>query len=115
MDFSVPLKSLGNWFTEEHVNGKRAAIARLIKRLARQQNPGHNFNFPTLGFGEAENEREEEEDEGEEEEEETEVEEKEKKSPSDHLKVNSTKIKITLKPKTLANVRSSNEKSDLNI
>ena len=52
--FTVPLSSLSSWFTGEHVKDKRAAIARLIKSLAKQQTPGSSFSFPDLGFGEAE-------------------------------------------------------------
>ena len=52
--FAVPLSSLSSWFTGEHVKDKRAATARLIKSLAKQQTPGSSFGFPDLGFGEAE-------------------------------------------------------------
>ena len=50
----MPLASLSSWFTPSHVKDKRAAIARLIKGLARDQSPAKTFRFPDLGFGAAE-------------------------------------------------------------
>lgn len=60
------------------MQGKRDAIATLIRRLAAEQNPEKTFDFPNLGF-----------------EEETE----EKTAKSGELKLQHEQIKINLKPK----------------
>ena len=60
------------------VQGKREAIAALIRRLATEQNPEKTFDFPDLGFeGETE----------------------EKAERQGELKLQHEKIKINLKPK----------------
>ena len=48
MDFTLPITSLSNWFPSASVETKRAAIGKIIKKLARQQNPEHTFIFPDL-------------------------------------------------------------------
>ena len=54
LGFAVPLSSFPSWFNGEHVKDKRAATARLLKSLAKQQTPGSCFGFPDLDLGEAE-------------------------------------------------------------
>ena len=49
-DYTLPIKSLTQWFTKEEVEGKRNNIAQLIRELAADQNPGKEFNYPSLNF-----------------------------------------------------------------
>merc|ERR1712015_33745 len=63
-DYSLPIKSLTEWFTKEEVENKRNNIATLIRDLAANQNPGKQFNYPQLNFfNPPEEESEEDEDE----------------------------------------------------
>jgi len=49
-DYTLPIKTLGEWFTKDEVENKRNSIAELIKQLAAQQNPNKQFDFPQLNF-----------------------------------------------------------------
>jgi len=49
-DYSFPMKPIMEWFLKEVVEGKRDRIAKLIRDLAAEQNPGKDFNFPQLNF-----------------------------------------------------------------
>ena len=63
-DYTLPIKSLTQWFTKEEVEGKRNKIAELIRDLAAEQNPGKEFTFQQLNFfNPPEEESEDEEDE----------------------------------------------------
>ena len=50
MDYSLPIKSLTEWFTKDEVENKRNNIATLIRDLAATQNPGKQFTYPQLNF-----------------------------------------------------------------
>ena len=45
-DFTVPLPS--DWFNQKSVSQKRATIAHLVKTMAKEQNPHHDFEFPVI-------------------------------------------------------------------
>ena len=63
-DYTLPIRSLGSWFTKDEVEGKRDNIASLIRTLAASQNPGKEFKYPQLNFfNSPEDESDEEEDE----------------------------------------------------
>ena len=63
-DYTLPIRSLGSWFTKDEVEGKRDNIATLIRTLAASQNPGKDFKYPQLNFfNSPEDESEEEDDE----------------------------------------------------
>jgi len=63
-DYTLPIRSLGSWFTKDEVEGKRDNIASLIRTLAASQNPGKEFKYPQLNFfNSPEDESEEDEDE----------------------------------------------------
>eukprot|EP00092_Neocalanus_flemingeri_P016495 GFUD01017849.1.p1 GENE.GFUD01017849.1~~GFUD01017849.1.p1 ORF type:complete len:1547 (+),score=557.86 GFUD01017849.1:282-4922(+) len=55
-DYSLPIRSIMadrsimEWFTKEEVELKRHNIAELIRKLAGEQNPGKEFNYPELNF-----------------------------------------------------------------
>jgi len=61
-DYTLPIRSLGAWFTKDEVEGKRDNIASLIRTLAASQNPGKEFKYPQLNFFNAPEEESEEED-----------------------------------------------------
>ena len=50
IDYTLPIKSLAQWFTKEEVENKRNDIAVLIRELAAAQNPGKELTFPSLNF-----------------------------------------------------------------
>ncbi|XP_066937467.1 sentrin-specific protease 6-like isoform X5 [Macrobrachium rosenbergii] len=51
-DYTFPIRTLGEWFPQEVVRGKREAIARLIKSLMEQHNPNHeSIVLPDISFG----------------------------------------------------------------
>ena len=62
-DYTLPIKTLGEWFTKDEVENKRNSIAELIKQLAAQQNPSKQFEFPQLNFFNPTEDDSEEEDE----------------------------------------------------
>jgi len=49
-DYALPIRSIQQWFTKEEVERKRDDIARLIRGLAADQNPGKEFSYPELNF-----------------------------------------------------------------
>merc|ERR1712098_941785 len=49
-DYTLPIKTLSQWFTNEEVENKRENIATLIRELAATQNPNKEFSFPQLNF-----------------------------------------------------------------
>ena len=49
-DYSLPISSIKEWFPKKEVQDKRDYIASLIRKLAWEQNPGEEFNFPELNF-----------------------------------------------------------------
>jgi len=49
-DYTLPIKTLSQWFTNEEVENKRDNIATLIRELAATQNPNKEFSFPQLNF-----------------------------------------------------------------
>ena len=62
-DYTLPITSLGKWFSKDEVEGKRDNIASLIRDLASEQNPSKEFSFPQLNFfNPPEEESEEDED-----------------------------------------------------
>ena len=61
-DYSLPIKSLTEWFTKDEVENKRNNIATLIRDLAASQNPGKQFNYPQLNFFNPPEEESEEDD-----------------------------------------------------
>jgi len=50
VDYSLPIRSIMEWFTKEEVEGKRKHIGDLIRKLAGEQNPGKEFSYPELNF-----------------------------------------------------------------
>ena len=50
INFRLPICSLKELFTTEMVEKKRNDIASLIRKLAKEQNPGKVFEFPKLNF-----------------------------------------------------------------
>ena len=61
-DYSLPIKSLTEWFTKDEVENKRNYIATLIRDLAASQNPGKQFTYPQLNFFNPPEEESEEDD-----------------------------------------------------
>ena len=49
-DFTLPITSRRNWFTPETVKNKRGDIAKIIRDLAMDQNPGKKLVFPNISF-----------------------------------------------------------------
>ena len=49
-DYTLPIKTLTQWFTNEEVENKRDNIATLIRELAATQNPNKEFSYPQLNF-----------------------------------------------------------------
>merc|ERR1712142_1164393 len=49
-DYSLPITSIKEWFEKDEVEGKRNRIAKLIRDLAKEQNPGKQFSYPDLNF-----------------------------------------------------------------
>jgi len=49
-DYSLPITSIKEWFPKAEVEEKRNYIASLIRDLAKEQNPGKEFNYPELNF-----------------------------------------------------------------
>ena len=49
-DYTLPIKSVNEWFTKEEVESKRDTIATLIRDLAADQNPNKEFSYPQLNF-----------------------------------------------------------------
>ena len=63
-DYTLPIRTLSQWFTKSEVENKRDYIAKLIRELAAKQNPSKEFSYPQLNFfNPPEDESEEDDDE----------------------------------------------------
>uniref|UniRef100_A0A0K2UJS5 Putative LOC100642437 [Bombus terrestris] n=1 Tax=Lepeophtheirus salmonis TaxID=72036 RepID=A0A0K2UJS5_LEPSM len=49
-DYHLPIMNLRNWFSTDIVRNKRSDIAKIIRNLAEEQNPGKNITFPGINF-----------------------------------------------------------------
>ena len=56
-DYSFPIRTLNEWFSQDIVAGKREATAKLIKNLMDKHNPKHGITLPDIFFSSLEDKK----------------------------------------------------------